>query len=120
MAAQADPPRRRGSRTARAAPVASTGEDTASAAASTGRRTPCRESRRPASSRRGELLFEQLLLVQLGVQAGAANQLVMTAAFDDTAVVDDENQVRVPDGGDPVRDDDRGPLPHDVAKARQD
>src|SRR6476661_4673742 len=35
-------------------------------------------------------------------------QLAFGAALDDLAVLDDENLVRTPDGGEAVRDDDRG------------
>ena len=47
------------------------------------------------------------------------NQLVVRAALDDAALVEDEDLVGVADGRDAVRHDDRRPLPHDAAQPRQ-
>ena len=55
------------------------------------------------------LLAGELGAVQLGVQAAGGQQLVVRAALDDPAVVDDQDLVGLADGGQPVRDDQRRP-----------
>ena len=76
-------------------------------------------SSRRKRSRRRELFLQQLLLVQLGVEPLLTDQLVVRAAFDDAPFVEDEDDVGVAHGGDPVRDDDRRALPHHAAQPRQ-
>ena len=46
--------------------------------------------------------------MQLGVAAGAGDELVVGAAFDDAPGFEDEDDVGVADGGEPVGDDDGG------------
>ena len=59
-----------------------------------------------AISGRGELFFEQLLLMQLGVQAVVTDQPVVSAALGDAAFVEHEDDVGVAHRGNPVRNDD--------------
>ena len=54
-------------------------------------------------------LVGELGVVQVGVQAAGGQQLGMRAALGDPALVDDQDLVGFPDGGQPVRDDQRGP-----------
>ena len=65
----------------------------------------------PRLSRRydivGVRLAAELGLVELGVAPAAGQQLIVGAAFDDAAVLDDEDRVGRPDRGQPVGDDDR-------------
>ena len=54
-------------------------------------------------------LVGELGVVEVGVQAAGGQQLGMRAALGDPALVDDQDLVGFPDGGQPVRDDQRGP-----------
>ena len=56
----------------------------------------------------GGVVFE-LGAVELGVAAAQGEQLGMGAVFGDPAILDDDDGVRGPDGGQPVRDDQRRP-----------
>ncbi len=73
----------------------------------TGTMLPVRRRRAAGHlSRAGDgLLAGELGVVQLGVQAARREQVLVRAAFPDPALVDDEDLVRFPDGGQPVRDD---------------
>src|SRR5690348_12929378 len=59
----------------------------------------------PGSGRCQRLLVRELGVVQLGVQAAGGEQFLVLAALADLAVVDDQDLVGLPDGGQPVRDD---------------
>src|SRR5206468_5661420 len=67
-------------------------------------------------SRRFQLLFQQLLLVQLRVQTAVPDELVVRAALDDAALVEDENLIGIPNGRNTMRDDDGGPFAHQAAE----
>ncbi len=69
--------------------------------------------------RRREFLFQQLFLVQRGVESVLTDQLVVGAALGDASLVQQENDVGVAHGRDPVRHDDRRPLAHHAAQSRQ-
>src|SRR3954471_5168226 len=69
---------------------------------------------------RRQLLFQELTPVQRRVQPSVRDELVVAAAFGNPAPLEDEDLVRVANGGDAMRDDDRGALPHDPAQPRQD
>ena len=56
-------------------------------------------------------------MVQLRVQAVRGEQLCVSAALDDHALVDDENDVGALYGGQPVRDGDRGASLEQAAEA---
>ena len=56
----------------------------------------------------GGVVFE-LGAVELGVAAAQGEQLGVGAVFGDPAILDDDDGVRGPDGGQPVRDDQRRP-----------
>src|SRR5436190_17828478 len=58
------------------------------------------------SLRSSQLFLEQLLLVELRVQAASGDQLVMRPALRDPSTVKDEDLIRLADRGNPVRDDD--------------
>ena len=62
----------------------------------------------PRASADGRLAGE-LGPVQVGVQSPGREQLLVLAALADPAVVDDQDLVGLADGGQPVRDDQRGP-----------
>ncbi len=61
-----------------------------------------------------ELFFEQLLLVQVRVVAPALDQLGVGTLLGYFTVFDDENLAGVPDGGNAVRDQNRGAAAHDI------
>jgi hypothetical protein len=50
----------------------------------------------------------KLPAVQLGIQAARGQELVMGSVFADLALVDDQDLVGLADGGQPVRDNQRG------------
>ena len=58
------------------------------------------------------LLITELEVVQAAVQATRAEQLVVCAALDDPAGVEHDDLVRVPHGGEPVRDDQHRAVRH--------
>src|SRR3954464_2292701 len=94
---------------------------TSATAASDARRTPCRGfPRRGRTSRCGQLLFQQLFLVEIGVQAIAGHQRVVRTAFRDATPLEDEDLIGVPNGRYAVGHDDGGTLAHDAAQPRQD
>src|SRR5215216_3195563 len=66
-----------------------------------------------------QLLLQQLTLVERGVLAARGEQLLVRAALDDAPLVEDADEVRVADGRDAVRDDERGALAHHAAQAAQ-
>src|SRR5260370_864211 len=101
------PPSRPRWRRTRPPPIASTAAGIRAAGASAARRTLFRECRRPASpSRRRELLFEQLLLVQLPVEAALLDQRLMGPTLDDATAVQHEDLIGVAHRRDAVRHDD--------------
>src|SRR4051794_34025768 len=51
----------------------------------------------------------ELRAVEFGVETPGGHELVMRAALDDPAVVDDEDLVGLPHGREPVSDHERGP-----------
>src|ERR1041385_1198876 len=66
-----------------------------------------------------QLLFEQLLAIELRVQSVSRHELVVRAALHDRAVVQYEDLIGGSDGGDPVRHDDGGARTHHARKPRQ-
>ena len=54
------------------------------------------------------LLFPELVLVQLRVHAARGDELLMRAALGDAILREDDNLVRIFDGGEPVRHNDAG------------
>src|SRR5205823_11309532 len=92
-------------------------------AGSGGRRTPCRTRARPAGrspSDGFQLHLERLLPEEVGVGATARHERIVVAGFDDPALLEDEDEVRLLDRGDPVRHEDRRPGAEEVAEAVED
>src|SRR5207248_2407731 len=54
--------------------------------------------------------------IQAGIQAAPGKELVVRALFDDPAVLEDDDQVRVADRGQAVRDDERRPPGEELAE----
>src|SRR5258708_39846657 len=73
--------------------------------------------RRRVFGHAGELLARLLRLAlpvpHAGVESRLEQQLVMGAALDDDAVVEDDDLVGADDGGEPMRDDERGAIVRD-------
>ncbi len=85
-------------------------------------RGPCGDEGDTAPSGRSEdlepgLLALELDPVELGVVAAWGQQLVVAAPLDDAAVVEHQDDVGLPDGGQAVGDDQRGATPRAVARA---
>src|SRR5208282_5566316 len=71
--------------------------------------------------REGEIgLHAVLARVEVPVAAARRQQFLVPAAFDDAPALDYENLVGAADGGEPVRDDERGAPAHQVAEALLD
>src|SRR5262249_5030460 len=65
----------------------------------------CRISHFSLASTRLQFLFEELLSVQGGVEPAAGDQLVVIATFRHSTLVEHEDLVRVPNGGNAMRHD---------------
>src|SRR6266550_1142486 len=67
-----------------------------------------------------QFLFQQLLVVEIGVVAVTSDEFVVGAEFDDASLVEDGDAVGVTDGRDAVRDEDGGASLHDLAQVVED
>src|ERR1700685_462942 len=67
-----------------------------------------------------QFLFEQLLLIQLGIVAAALAQFVVRSDLDDCAAAKNHDSVSILDGRYAMRNQNRGPIPHYAGQAVQD
>ncbi len=67
-----------------------------------------------------QFLFQQLLVVEIGVVAVAGDEFVVGAEFDDASLVEDGDAVGVAHGRDAVRDEDGSASVHDLAQVVED
>src|SRR5881394_3016223 len=68
----------------------------------------------------GEFLFEQLAFVQVGVFTIQTKKLLVSAAFDDLAILEHADQVSVLNGRDAVRHDQGRPVRPHVTQIMKD
>src|SRR5208337_2526690 len=68
----------------------------------------------------GQLLFQQLFVIEIGVITVAGNELVVRALFYDASLVEDGDGVGVADGGNAMGDEDGGASAHDFAEMVED
>src|SRR4051794_6210294 len=66
-----------------------------------------------------QLLLEQLPFVQQCVEAATTDKRVVIPSLGDAAAIDHEDLIGVTDGRDPVRDNNRGSLPHHTLQPHQ-
>ena len=59
-------------------------------------------------------LLGELAVVQFRVETAPCEELVVASLLDDVAVVEDEDVIRILDGGQAVGDDEAGPVRHEV------
>src|SRR5690348_18446650 len=98
-----------------------TAADTPAAAASIARRKSFPASLlRGARSFFGQLFFQQLLLIQLGVISAAPDQFLVRPSLDDFSVAQHYDLVRFADCRASVRNQNRGALAHHVFEPLQD
>src|SRR5579863_422419 len=67
-----------------------------------------------------QLFLDQLFVVELSVVSVARQQLLVRTALDDLAVMEYDNLVRVANGRDTMRDEERRTVLHHAAQTAQD